>query len=180
MLFIDSRESLLVQVQIESVLPPDKTRTIKLDCADFLLLDQCSPAHTMGIERKTVSDLLGSLGSGRLSSQLDRMTDLYTYPVLLVEGAMPMSKPGTKIVGRKGGGPSITAGGFVVQRSRETGWRHGAVQMALLGAQWTYGIDLLWTAGLQETADVLRVLYARSLRGCLEDTRRRGKVEALA
>lgn len=52
---------------------------ITLDIGDYLLTpDTC-------VERKSVSDLIGSLNSGRLYSQAQAMTRYYRRPVLLIE-----------------------------------------------------------------------------------------------
>eukprot|EP01059_Diplonema_ambulator_P005208 TRINITY_DN14958_c0_g1_i1.p1 TRINITY_DN14958_c0_g1~~TRINITY_DN14958_c0_g1_i1.p1 ORF type:complete len:945 (+),score=280.71 TRINITY_DN14958_c0_g1_i1:695-3529(+) len=50
-----------------------------LDVADYVL----SP--DIGIERKSIPDLMGSLSSGRLLSQVERLTKKYKIPVLLIE-----------------------------------------------------------------------------------------------
>jgi ERCC4-type nuclease len=44
------------------------------------------PSRTALIERKTVADLHGSLGRGRLFAQIGRMRDEVPYPYLLIEG----------------------------------------------------------------------------------------------
>eukprot|EP01064_Diplonema_japonicum_P034249 TRINITY_DN7040_c0_g1_i3.p1 TRINITY_DN7040_c0_g1~~TRINITY_DN7040_c0_g1_i3.p1 ORF type:complete len:820 (+),score=147.75 TRINITY_DN7040_c0_g1_i3:1-2460(+) len=58
-----------------------------LDIADYVL----SP--DIGIERKSIPDLMGSLASGRLLSQVERLTKKYRIPVLLIEfeGHRPFS-----------------------------------------------------------------------------------------
>jgi ERCC4-type nuclease len=43
---------------------------------------------SIGIERKTISDLLASVKDGRLFDQVTRLCDTYEYPVLLIEGSL--------------------------------------------------------------------------------------------
>jgi len=52
---------------------------ITLDVGDYILTpDIC-------VERKSISDLIGSLNSGRLYKQAEAMTRHYKKPVLLIE-----------------------------------------------------------------------------------------------
>lgn len=166
-LWIDSRESPVIQDYIKGAMHPDPAETIKLDCADFLIFDKCEDEHSCGIERKTIMDFLGSLHDGRIWSQLQRISSAYSHPILLIEGTgFIMSRPGMMVRG-KGGQEGPTKGGKVMRSGVETGWYHGAAQMALAKMQRTYpSVVVLWTAGKPETADILRVLYARGKKGC--------------
>ena len=47
-----------------------------------------SPLGVVMVERKTVNDLLASVGDGRLHRQLTTMTELAKVPILLVEGEL--------------------------------------------------------------------------------------------
>jgi len=54
----------------------------RLDVCDYVVSDRC------GVERKDVSDFLGSMKDGRLFSQAQGMAEAYEKPVLVLEGAM--------------------------------------------------------------------------------------------
>lgn len=74
-----------------------------LDSADFAFPISGPEGEAMvGIERKTLPDLIGSLMSGRLqgmttesgAGQLPRLRETYEYPFLLVEGTVAMDRRG--------------------------------------------------------------------------------------
>ncbi|KAN0041352.1 hypothetical protein ACTFIV_003891 [Dictyostelium citrinum] len=52
---------------------------LRLEVGDFVL----SPIHC--IERKSISDLIGSFNSGRLFTQIEAMNRIYKNPILLIE-----------------------------------------------------------------------------------------------
>jgi Fanconi anemia group M protein len=54
----------------------------KLDVCDYVVSDRC------GIERKDVSDFLGSMKDGRLFNQARDMAEAYEKPVLILEGRL--------------------------------------------------------------------------------------------
>jgi Fanconi anemia group M protein len=54
----------------------------RLDVCDYVVSDRC------GVERKDVSDFLGSMKDGRLFSQARDMAEAYERPVLILEGRM--------------------------------------------------------------------------------------------
>jgi len=54
----------------------------KLDVCDFVVSDRC------GVERKDVSDFLGSMKDGRLFKQARDMAEDYEKPILILEGRM--------------------------------------------------------------------------------------------
>ena len=54
----------------------------KLDVCDYVVSDRC------GVERKDVSDFLGSMKDGRLFKQARAMAEAYEKPVFILEGAM--------------------------------------------------------------------------------------------
>ncbi len=54
----------------------------KLDVCDYVVSDRC------GVERKDVSDFLGSMKDGRLFKQARAMAEAYEKPVLILEGRM--------------------------------------------------------------------------------------------
>lgn len=58
---------------------PFRIEPVTLEIGDYLLTpDIC-------VERKSIPDLIGSLSSGRLFTQLDAMCRAYSKPVLLIE-----------------------------------------------------------------------------------------------
>jgi len=54
-----------------------------------------------GVERKTVDDLLGSIGD-RLSRQLENMLEHYSINILLIEGSWKKVSPTNKIISSRG------------------------------------------------------------------------------
>ncbi|MDP6048941.1 MAG: ERCC4 domain-containing protein [Candidatus Bathyarchaeota archaeon] len=54
----------------------------KLDVCDYVVSDRC------GVERKDVSDFLGSMRDGRLFSQAGDMARVYEKPILILEGKL--------------------------------------------------------------------------------------------
>lgn len=54
----------------------------RLDVCDYVVSDRC------GVERKDVSDFLGSMKDGRLFSQAKDMAEVYEKPILILEGRM--------------------------------------------------------------------------------------------
>jgi Fanconi anemia group M protein len=55
----------------------------KLDVCDYVVSDRC------GVERKGVSDFLGSIKDGRLFRQAKDLAEAYEKPILIIEGHMP-------------------------------------------------------------------------------------------
>lgn len=144
--WIDSRESAAVRGSLGTQLQ-DVDYTA-LTTGDFALWDDdgCS----LGIERKTVADLLGSMADKRLERQMSRMIETYTVPILLVEGW----------IGRSRGKVSVG--------SRATGWHWGAVQMCILSLE-LMGIKFMNVPDLAATGEVLRLLHQRAEKGCLRE-----------
>jgi Fanconi anemia group M protein len=54
----------------------------RLDVCDYVVSDRC------GVERKAVSDFLGSMKDGRLFKQARAMAEAYEKPILILEGRM--------------------------------------------------------------------------------------------
>jgi ERCC4-type nuclease len=145
-MLIDTREPKTLLNKIDAALHGD-TQPLCLDSADYVIFDRdgCS----LGIERKTVGDLLGSLRSGRLNAQLGRMAECYNIVVLLIEGLLNMAPDGRVTTARM-----------------KTGWSHASIQAYLWSIQ-AKGVRLLTTAGQAETVDLLRVLDQRGRAKCL-------------
>jgi ERCC4-type nuclease len=105
--------------------------------------------QSIGIERKEVSDLLSSFGNGRLTDQLSRLIDQYTWPILLVEGYLGMNPDGSvKILSAKGG-----------FHSRQ--FRYTTVVEILLEAQLA-GAFVVPSANKYSTLHLIRSLYVLS------------------
>src|SRR5262245_42322387 len=116
MITIDSREPGHVKDYLTAALGPENVKQGQLPTADIVFADYCG--HTVGVERKTVADLLGSVASGRLASQLTRLRDEFAVPILIVEGGYGLD-----------GDRRIRVAG------RQTGWSNGSVQAALFSLQ---------------------------------------------
>ena len=54
----------------------------KLDICDYVVSDR------VGVERKNVTDFLGSMRDGRLFSQAKDMASVYEHPILILEGQL--------------------------------------------------------------------------------------------
>lgn len=128
---------------------------MSLDCADFVLFDRCG--HSLGIERKAVSDLLGSLGKRRidngairLDDQIERMAQTYTHRMLLIEGRLQFN-----VISKR-----------IITGSRQSGWSHASIQAILWSIQ-SEGTTVMFTDDKHASADWLRVLHNRALSGCV-------------
>lgn len=149
---IDSREPAIVQGAVQSSLAgvPVTPLVTMLETGDFVIRDGCPTPCLVAIERKKVSDFLGSFRSGRLDKQLIRLKAQYTYPVLLLEGELKMD-----------------GDGHVVTRGHKTRWSHASVQMYLWALQRRAGVFVMYTHGIPETADLVRILARRAAEGCV-------------
>lgn len=153
MIFIDSREKAVIKELVAFVAGPAKV--LSLECADFVLFDR--DGHSLGIERKAVSDLLGSLGKRqvgngnvRLFDQLERMAATYSHRLLMVEGRLQFN-----VITKK-----------VITGQRQSGWSHGSVQQQLWKIQ-SEGTSILVTDDKWASADLLRILHNKAEAGCV-------------
>jgi ERCC4-type nuclease len=140
----DSREPKWLQRALTLALGEAQVEVRALPCADFLLTDKLG--GQVGIERKTVGDLLGSLASPRLARQLEAMDRAYPVRILILEGSFALSPDGKMIIESALG-------------DHLTRWHHASYQMAVLSLQHRHGFYLLPTSGLTSTVDTLRVLH---------------------
>jgi len=60
----------------------------RLKSADYVLTKTGKMKGSIGIERKTIDDLIASVKDGRLWKQVSLLCDTYQYPILLIEGSM--------------------------------------------------------------------------------------------
>ena len=124
---------MLVSVLIDSREPPDikqldfgvPTIVTALDAGDVIAT--CNDDHTLVIERKTPSDLLGSIKDGRLFQQCHKMRALSEFCYLAIIGRMDMVKEN-----------KVRVDGY-----RITGWNWDSVQGALLTIQ-EIGIGIVY------------------------------------
>lgn len=147
MLFIDSREPLVVQEAVRAAIGQSDTDVVKLDSADFLCFDTSGAG--IGIERKTARDFLASLGDNRLLTQVSKMDNSYAYRFVLVEGTFKI-------------GPDHKT---LIADRRSTGWRYGNVIGKLLSLIIKHKFHVLFTHSLVETVDTLRIIHNRANRG---------------
>jgi ERCC4-type nuclease len=96
----------------------------------------CSDGALVGVERKTPSDLLGSLRDQRLFHQLAGLRAVTPWTYLVVTGWF----------GATAEGAALCWGGEAGQTPQSTSWRYDAVQGALLTAQET-GAHVVHCAG---------------------------------
>ena len=94
-----------------------------LSVADYVLSDE------VGIERKSVSDLVSSVFDKRFFDQLNRLSEAYKEPYLLVEGNL--------------------------DRIKEITSRWKAINAALLSATVDLGIRVIYSSDKKDTAEIL-------------------------
>ncbi len=130
----------------------------RLESGDFAMLDKCG--HWLGVERKRDSDLLSSLGKGKLKNgnprlydQLQRMEREYTHRLLFIEGVVGF-EPGTQLA---------TTG----KLPRVSGWRYASVWMMVWSWTERFNTRILYPADTYATGELLRVLHQRALSGCV-------------
>lgn len=144
---VDTREPAHLRRYAETIL--DGVEFAALPEADFAIPDR--DTCLFGIERKTVSDFLGSLSDGRLVSQLARMRGSYTIQGLMIEGRLEITGDGRIVVAGQGG------------------WSHASFQMVLLSLQ-RHHPDLVvwWTPNLGGSLDLIRALSRRGAKKCFD------------
>lgn len=117
---MDSREPTSIQNLQFGGIPKS---VITLDAGDLWV--STSDGELLVIERKTPSDLLGSIKDGRLFQQCAAMRERSKWCYLFVTGVL-----------------AHTLDGHVITDNRTTGWRYGDVQGALLTVQ-EMGVSLV-------------------------------------
>jgi ERCC4-type nuclease len=81
MLLVDDREHIPLREKIQRAIPT--AEAARLPAADYLLFDQ--DGHSIGIERKEISDLLGSLANNKVGRQVQSLLQ-FDRGILLIEG----------------------------------------------------------------------------------------------
>jgi ERCC4-type nuclease len=119
----------------------------------------------VGVERKSVSDLLQSLSSGRLSDQLRRLCAECDFPVLLIEGPLDTNSKGF-IVTRRWATTRLKNGKLKkVKKQRVTGWKLHSFIPAVYGYARLLGVTIMYSPHIDDTADVIRWMYEWDQKG---------------
>lgn len=151
-IFIDSREPHETVQVLGALLSMDAIplQRQKLDSADFALVAR--DGATLGVERKTPLDFVGSLVDGRLESQLERMLAEYDHRLLVLHGRYAMT-PDDHV--RCGGSWSM----------KDTKCWYAAFQAKLLSVQGKYDTRLLVVGSDEELVVLLRTLHRQGEEG---------------
>ena len=105
----------------------------------------------IGIERKSVTDFLGSLSNGSLADELRRLREEVDYPMLLLEGPINVN-PATGFLYR------IWYSGGKFKR-QDTSWRLNNLIPAVYDFSRTLGVMPFYSPSILSTPDVLRMLF---------------------
>jgi ERCC4-type nuclease len=147
MLLLDDREKGFEAALRGNRLVPEVTR---LDCADFAFI---LPHVTVGVERKSIGDLLRVIADNRfVSEQLPCLATTYNRVYLLVEGRYKKDPESGLLL--------IPAGNRwkPVLWGRRNGWTYAEVERWLTSRE-ENGIRLRRTNGPTETAQQLTEMY---------------------
>ncbi|TPP67140.1 DNA repair endonuclease XPF [Fasciola gigantica] len=136
-----------------------KVSPMTLSVADYIL------APHLCVERKSVSDLIGSLNSGRLYQQCTAMSRHYPNPVLLIEFSLPTKAFGSSSVigghfGSRGGanmGFSLYSGRHSIQSGGEFDSRHLLSKLTLLTIHFP-NLRIFWSVTPYCTAELFTEL----------------------
>ena len=139
--FIDSREPEWVQ---QLAFGGAQVAVTLLEYGDLLVA--ADDGTMIAVERKTPSDLLGSIADGRLFAQLAGLVGVSRWAYLMVTGEL-----------------SRGLDGKVIADGRPTGWGWASVQGALLQAQ-EMGVFVVYAAGDSDYEPAVLRLAARSHR----------------
>ena len=80
MRYVDSREPALIKDTLRKL----SWAVQKLDCGDFCFEE--ASGELVGVERKSIDQLLSDMTSGQLARQVALMCDAYRFRILLIEG----------------------------------------------------------------------------------------------
>ncbi len=144
MLIIDSREPATLRQRALDFVPDSQVEY--LHAGDYLLFDD--DGHSIGIERKEIKDLLGSIAKQKLKRQLSSLRQ-YDRGILLIEGHWFVDRDGKMKV-----------------HNKLVGWAPQSVQAILLALQEQTGVKVLHVANYDETLLTLRMLNNRGEKGC--------------
>jgi len=105
-------------------------KEMQLEVADFVVSDR------IAIERKTVPDFLGSVIDQRIFDQLQRLSESYERPVLIIEGDPK-------------------------QLYTERSMHENAIRGVLSSIAIDYGVPIIWTENAMETAAMVHWICYR-------------------
>ncbi|CAL8085597.1 unnamed protein product [Calicophoron daubneyi] len=135
-----------------------KVQPVTLSTGDYIL------APHLCVERKSVSDLIGSLNSGRLYQQCTAMSRHYPNPVLLIEFSLPLKVTASTLVrggiGYRGDGAigfSLYTGRHSVSSSSELNSHHLLSKLTLLTIHFP-NLRLIWSVTPYCTAELFAEL----------------------
>ncbi|VDP85673.1 unnamed protein product [Echinostoma caproni] len=135
-----------------------KVDPMTLSVADYIL------APHLCVERKSVSDLIGSLNSGRLYQQCTAMSRHYPNPILLIEFALPARTTGSPTVrggfgfrGEATTGFSLYSGRHSIQPGADFDSRHLLSKLTLLTIHFP-NLRLFWSVTPYCTAELFTEL----------------------
>ena len=108
----------------------------------------------IGIERKTIPDLLSSIDSGRLGAyQIPGMISSYDFVALLIEGAYKYDENGTVCYPQRGGGLRPVIGGKKPHNFQALeGW--------LNTARFKFGIQIIHSSDMRDSARQIERIYS--------------------
>ena len=129
-IIVDHRESKSNVIRYLSINNTD-VESQQLDVGDYVL------SSRIGVERKNVDDYLQSLLDGKLFTQMRRLRDSYSRPILIVEGEDLLSKRNIS---------------------------HNAIFGSFVSIVVDYGIPIITTKDPKETADFLTIMAKREQR----------------
>jgi hypothetical protein len=105
-----------------------KLQTAALTCGDInVILDG---GGTLAIERKRAGDFLGSIGSGRIFRQVERMANNATWHCIIVEGLISFDQDDMAVI------PTFDKLDRITGHD-STGWRGVSVRGAMYAIQWS-------------------------------------------
>lgn len=147
-LYTDAREPKTYQAAVAAAVPVTAVKA--LHSADWAIITE---GVALGIERKTTSDFLGSLKSGRLEKQFQKMTDDYQIKVLMLEGPWKLSPKGQ-----------------IVYKNRNLGWHVASFQMAVYALTRRYNVTPIWVPDINGVAWTVKAFWRRALtKGLVKD-----------
>jgi ERCC4-type nuclease len=129
-----------------------------LPAGDYIWLTR--QGRRVGWERKSISDLLASLGSGRLADQLRRLAQEVEIPGLLWEGPLEVDHYGNLVDAYW-----TTRDGRRVRVPRSLNWNLRHLQGALYAYARLLGLNLVYSPGIEWTGRILRWLFEWDQKG---------------
>ncbi len=140
-IIVDNRESRSNIVRLLSQKNVDIEKR-QLDVGDYVL------STRIGIERKNVDDYLSSLLEGKLFTQMRKLRDSYSRPILIIEGERLFSKRNIS---------------------------HNAINGSFASIIVDYGIAIMRTNTPKETADLINIIASREQKDSKKEVAIRGE-----